>query len=167
LRLRGSGGLLKTEQLHIKIVISSVPQNITFKLNNMKNAALLIVIVCCFQLFSCNKDSYSEKFKLLTGPTWQSDSLLINGADGSGPGGLLEHFKGTARFNTDYTGTFGSYTGTWRFAYNETQIVISSDSLLIPITAVIAELTSSSLKVTTSYSVPPIILNIRMTFKPQ
>jgi hypothetical protein len=131
----------------------------------MKNVALLLVIIYCFHLVSCSKDSQSEKFKLLTGPTWQSDSLLVNGADGSGTGGLLEHFKGTAKFNTDYTGNFGTYTGTWRFAFNETQLVISSDSLPIPLTAIIAELTPSSLKVTTSYSVPPETLNIRMTFK--
>jgi hypothetical protein len=132
----------------------------------MKNVALLLVIICCFQIFSCSKNSsQSDKFKLLTGPTWQSDSLLVNGVDGSGTGGLLEHFKGTAKFNTDYTGNFGTFTGTWRFAFNETELVISSDSLPIPLTALIAELTSSSLKVTTSYSVPPATLNIRMTFK--
>jgi hypothetical protein len=131
----------------------------------MKNVALFIVIICCFQIFSCTKDSQSEKFKLLTGPVWQSDSLLVNGDDASGPGGLLENFKGEAKFNTDYTGHFGTYTGTWRFAFNETQIVISSDSLLLPITAIIAELTQSSLKVTTSYQIPPETFNIRMTFK--
>jgi hypothetical protein len=131
----------------------------------MKNVAVFLLIICCFQIFSCKKDSQTEKFKLLTGPVWQSDSLLVNGDDASGTGGLLEHFKGTAKFNTDYTGNFGTYTGTWRFAFNETQLVISSDSLLIPLTAIIAELTSSSLKVTTSYQVPPNTLNIRMTFK--
>jgi hypothetical protein len=153
------------EQLLHKIVIPSVPQNITFKLTEMKNVALLLVIISCFQIFSCKKDSQSEKFKLLTGPTWQSDSLLENGADAGGPGGLLEHFKGDVKFNTDYTGNFGSYKGTWRFAFNETQLVLSSDSLPIPLTAVIAELTSSSLKVTTSFPVPPVTLKIRMTFK--
>jgi len=155
-----------SEQLPSQIVIPPVTQNSTFKLTEMKNVALLLAIVCCLQLFSCSKNSDSEKFKLLTGPTWQSDSLLVNGADASGTGGLLENFKGDAKFNTDYTGHFGSYTGTWRFAFNETQIVISSDSLLLPLTAIIAELTTSSLKVTTSYTLPPSpTLNIRMTFK--
>jgi hypothetical protein len=154
-----------TEQLRSQIVIPSVPQNITFKPSEMKNIALLLAIICCLQIVSCSKSSNSEKFNLLTGPTWQSDSLLVNGADGSAPGGLLEHFKGDAKFNTDYTGHFGSYTGTWRFAFNETQLVISSDSLPIPLTAIIAELKSSSLKVTTSYNIPPTTLNIRMTFK--
>jgi hypothetical protein len=134
----------------------------------MKNIALFLVICCCFQIFSCSKDSQSEKFKLLTGPVWASDSLLVNGVDASGPGGLLEDFKGDVKFNKDYTGKFGSYTGKWRFAFNETQLVISSDSLPIPLTAIIAELTESSLKITTSYQIPPSInLYIRMTFKPK
>jgi hypothetical protein len=127
----------------------------------MKNIALFLVICCCFQIFSCQKDTQSERFKLLTGPVWASDSLLVNGADASGPGGLLENFKGDVKFNEDYTGNFGSYTGKWRFAFDETQIVISSDSLPIPLTAIIAELTQTSLKITTSYS----SVNIRMTFK--
>ena len=127
----------------------------------MKNIALLLVIIGCFQIFSCSKDPQSEKFLLLTGPVWASDSLLVNGEDASGPGELLENFKGDVKFNEDYTGTFGSYTGKWRFAFDETQIVISSDSLPIPLTAIIAELTETSLKITTNFS----SLNIRMTFK--
>ena len=132
----------------------------------MKKIALFAVLIIGILTFSCSKDSESERFKLLTNPTWLSDSLLVNGDDASGPGGLLENFKGTIKFNTDYTGTFGSYTGTWRFAFDETQLVISSDSLLLPLTAIIEELTSSSLKVTTSYTLPPAtLLDIRMTFK--
>jgi hypothetical protein len=132
----------------------------------MKNIALFLIICGCFWIFSCNKDSYSEKFKLLTGPVWASDSLLVNGVDASGPGGILEGFRGDVKFNDDYTGNFGSYSGKWRFAFNETQLVISSDSLPIPITAVIAELNEASLKITTSYQIPPYgDLNIRMTFK--
>ena len=127
----------------------------------MKNIALFLVIAGCFQIFSCGKGSQSEKFLLLTGPVWASDSLLVNGEDASGTGELLENFKGDVKFNEDYTGTFGSYTGKWRFAFDETQIVISSDSLPIPLTAIIAELTQASLKITTSYS----SINIRMTFK--
>ena len=132
----------------------------------MKNVALFLVICCCFQIFSCSKDSQSEKFKLLTGPVWASDSLLVNGADASGPGDLLENFKGDVKFNDDYSGNFGSYPGRWRFAFNETQIVISSDSLPIPLTAIIAELNAASLKITTSYTLSATeTLNIRMTFK--
>jgi hypothetical protein len=132
----------------------------------MKNPALLIIIICCFQIFSCSKSSQSDKFNLLTGPVWVSDSLLLNGVDAGGPGGLLANFKGDAKFNTDYTGYFGKYTGTWRFAFNETQLVIESDSLPIPLTAIIAELNSTSLKITTSFPVTqgqPV--NLRMTFK--
>jgi hypothetical protein len=138
---------------------------ITFNLIKMKNIALFLAIICCFQIFSCSK-SDSDKFKLLTSHVWASDSLLVNGVDASGPGGMLENFKGDVKFNEDYTGNFGSYTGTWRFAFNETQLVILSDSLPIPITAVIAELTEISLKITTSYEIPPYgDINIRMTFK--
>jgi hypothetical protein len=135
----------------------------------MKNAALFIVISLIFGIFACSKkDSESEKFKLLTAHPWVADSLLVNGADASGPGGMLESFVGDVVFNTDYTGTFGQFTGTWRFAFNETQLIIDSDSLAFPMTAVIVELTSVSLKATTSYQIPgsdPI--NIRMTFKPK
>jgi hypothetical protein len=134
----------------------------------MKNITLFLEICGCFWIFSCNKEDYTKKFNLLTGPVWASDSLLVNGVDASGPGGLLEGFKGDVKFNKDYTGNFGSYSGKWRFAANETQLVISSDSLPIPLTAIIAELTESSLKVTTSYQLPPsTTLNIRMTFKPK
>ena len=127
----------------------------------MKNIVLFLVIVGCFQIFSCSKESESEKFKLLTGPVWASDSLLVNGDDASGPGELLENFKGDIIFHEDYTGEFGSYTGEWRFAFDETQLVISSDSLPIPLTAIIAELSQTNLKITTNFG----IYNIRMTFK--
>ena len=135
----------------------------------MKNIVLLLVISLTFGIFACNKTTtHSDKFKLLTDHPWVSDSLLVNGVDASGPGGMLSGFTGDVQFNTDYTGTFGQISGTWRFAFNETQLIISSDSLPLPITAVIAELTAVSLKVTTSYTIPgsdP--LNIRMTFKPK
>ena len=131
----------------------------------MKNIALFLVIICCFQIFSCSKESESEKFKLLTGPVWASDSLLVNKEDASGPGELLENFKGDVKFNTDHSGVFGAYTGRWRFAFDETQLVISSNSLPIPLTAIIAELSHTSLKITTSYIISSDTLNIRMTFK--
>ena len=130
----------------------------------MKNLALLLIISGCFFISSCKKNSQSEPSKLLTGHIWTSDSLLANGLDASGPGGILENFKGEIKFNDYGTGYFGIYTGTWRFAYNETQIVIKTDLLPIPLTTKIAELTKVSLKVTTSFpTIPP--TNIRMTFK--
>ena len=120
--------------------------------------ALLLVISGCFIISSCKKDSQSETFKLLTGPTWASDSLLANGVDASGPDGLLVTLKEMPNLRGSY-GNFGNYTGSWRFAYDETQIVITADSLPIPLTTKIAELTTSSLKITTSYPIlgqPPI-----------
>ncbi|HUX94284.1 MAG TPA: hypothetical protein VMV47_01015 [Bacteroidales bacterium] len=135
----------------------------------MKNLVLLFILTIFFAIFSCKKDSESERFKLLTDPTWASDSLLANGVDASGPGDILEKFKGTVKFNKDGTGTFGVYEGKWRFVYDETQIVIETDSLPIPLTTKIAELTAASLKITTSYPnlTTGITINIRMTFKPE
>lgn len=134
----------------------------------MKNLALLLCIAGCVYFSSCKKDTQSEAFKLLTGSVWVSDSLLANGFDASVPGGLLEDFKGEALFNEDYTGSFGSYTGTWRFSFDETQIVITTPDLPVPLTAQIVELTNNSLKITTVF--PNLVnpnspINIRMTFK--
>lgn len=134
----------------------------------MKNLALLLIVSACLYFASCKKDSQSEAFNLLTGSLWASDSLLANKVDASGPTGLLKNFKGEAKFNTDGTGYFGKYTGTWRFSYGETQLVITSDSLPVPLTTKIAELTKISLKVTTSYpnlANPSAPINLRMTFK--
>jgi len=134
----------------------------------MKNFALLLIIAGVLYSSSCKKDSQSESFKLLTGPIWVSDSLLANGVDASGPAGILFNFKGDAKFNQDGTGYFGIYQGTWRFAFNETEIIITADALDLPLTTKIAELTSKSLKITTSYPNllnPAAPLKIRMTFK--
>lgn len=81
---------------------------------------------------------------------------------------MLADFNGEVKFNEDGTGNFGIYSGTWRFAYNETQIVITTDALQLPLTTKIAELTKTSLKITTSYPNllnPSAPINIRMTFK--
>lgn len=134
----------------------------------MKNLALLLIVSACFYFTSCKNDTDSAYFRFLTGPVWASDSLLANKVDASGPTGLLKNFKGEAKFNTDGTGNFGVYKGSWRFAFSETQIVITSDSLLIPLVTKIAELTAISLKVTTSVpnvANPSAPINIRMTFK--
>ena len=132
----------------------------------MKNLVLILVVFGCIFITTCTKDTQSEKLKLLTGPTWTSDSLLANGVDASGPDGMLKNFKGEVKFNTDLTGNFGIYTGTWKFAYNETQIIITTDSLPIPLITQIAELTKSSLKIKTSYpNLLGVSTNLRMTFK--
>jgi hypothetical protein len=139
------------------------------KSNIMKNLLLFVIISGCFVVFSCKKKE-SDRFKFLTSPIWVADSLLANGVDATGPGGILSSFIGDAKFNTDGTGYFGSYTGTWRFNSDETKLVIETDSLPIPVVADIKELTSSSLKVTTVLPNPldPLSpFNIRMTFKPK
>jgi len=133
----------------------------------MKNIAIILLLAGILFVSSCKDDTESDAFVLLTGPVWASDSLLANGIDASGPGGILELFKGDAKFNIDGTGYFGTYVGTWRFASNDTQIVITSTSLLIPLTTIIKELTPTSLKITTSYTnpaTPGTPTNIRMTF---
>jgi len=136
--------------------------------DNMKNLIMVLIITGCISVLSCKKESQTDSFTLLTTPVWVSDSLLVNGIDASGTGGILELFKGEAKFNEDGTGYFGSYQGTWRFANNETQIVINSSALPLTLTTLIAELTSTSLKVTTTYPNPLNPSNptkIRMTFK--
>jgi hypothetical protein len=129
-------------------------------LNLLPFAVIFIAVAC--------EEQVSERFRLLTTPVWTSDSLLAEGVDAGGPGGILEKFKGDAKFNEDGTGIFGKFEGTWKFVYDETQLFISSDSLIIPITANIVELNDVSLKITTSYPVkddPGNPLDIRMTFK--
>jgi len=121
-------------------------------------------------IFACTKkDEKSERFNILTGQLWTTDSLLVDGEDASGPGGLLEKMAGDALFRADGTGYFGQYTGTWYFTNNETQITIRSDSLALPLTSNIAELTMQSFKITTSYptAVPSVNLVIRISFKPK
>ena len=134
----------------------------------MKKVIVSIGIVLILVILSCEKDELSERFKLLITPTWVSDSLLANGVEASGPGEILEKFKGEAKFNSDGTGEFGVYTGTWQLTFNETQIVISSDSLDLPVTAQIVELTANSLKIVTSapesMNSKKALINIRMTF---
>jgi hypothetical protein len=133
----------------------------------MKNVFLLIILTGSLLIFSCSKKE-SEKFRFLTDPVWVTDSLLANGVNAAGAGGLLNKFVGDAKFNTDGSGYFGKYTGTWKFNVTETEIVINTDSIPIPITADIKELTSVSLKLTTTLPNPSDLFNpynIRMTFK--
>lgn len=132
----------------------------------MKPVFVFLLLYLC-SITACKKESESERFVLLTTPIWASDSLLADGSDASGPGGVLEKFKGDAKFRKDGTGYFGKYTGTWRFSSDESQLIISSDSLPVPVSANIAELTRLSLKITTIYPTaasPKGFYNIRMTF---
>lgn len=136
----------------------------------MKKILISILIITTFFAFSCGKEEESARFNMLTSIIWLSDSLIANGEDASGPGELLEKFIGKAIFNKDGSGTFGDYIGTWHFAYDETKIVLASDSLIMPLTTNIEELTNTSLKITTSF---PNMLDpenptaIRLTFKPE
>jgi hypothetical protein len=137
-------------------------------MKTLKNLLLLGLIALTLALTNCTKEDENDLFKLLTTPMWRTDSLLANGKDASQPGQLLAKFKGDAKFKNDGTGVFGIYTGTWWFTENKTQIIIKTDSLPLPLTSKIVELTASSFKITTG--VPDLvggtgIINIRMTFK--
>lgn len=128
----------------------------------MKNSGLILIFFSALFIISCSKDDdASERLVLLTTTIWEPVSLLVNGVDASGSGQLLEDFNGDVNFNEDGTGTFGDYAGTWAFAANETQIIINTEALDFPITALIEELTSNSLIITTSL----LSQNIRMTFR--
>jgi len=133
----------------------------------MKKITFAIFIIAGFILYSCTEEEKSERFKLLTGVVWESDSLLANGEDASDPGEMLAKFKGEARFNEDGTGVFGIYTGNWSLGYSDTEIAIISDSLPFTLTTEIRELTASSLKIDTGY--PNLVnpddpIEIHMTF---
>jgi hypothetical protein len=134
----------------------------------MKNLALLFIISGIVIASACNKEKMSERFLLITGPVWTTDSLLANGVNASGPGAILEKFKGDARFREDGTGYFGIYTGNWRFNTDESEITIETDSMDLPIISDIIELTNNSLKIKTLVAnqvVPGEMIRIRMTFK--
>jgi len=132
--------------------------------------SLLIISGICL-LFACKKEDtiHSERFTLLTTPLWNSDSLLANDEDASGPGELLEKFAGEAKFSEDGSGYFGQYTGNWQLVNNDENITIFSDSLVIPVTCYIEELTESDFKIVTSFPVAdePEPVDIRITFKPK
>ena len=99
----------------------------------MQKLASLFIIVTLALAYSCKEDE-SDRFKFLTGTVWTPVSLLANGVDATGPGGLLEGFVGDAKFNEDGTGTFGTYTGEWMFAAAEEKLVITTTSLPISVT---------------------------------
>ena len=134
----------------------------------MKKLLVLILTITGLIAFSCDDTDVTANFSNLTSNIWAADSLLANGVNAGGPGELLEDFNGILLFNEDGTGTFGVYEGSWYFAYEETQMVLSSDSLIMPLTAIIEELTGVSLKMTTVFPntiYPDNPTNIRMTFK--
>ena len=138
------------------------------KSNPMKNLSLSFLIILSFTLITCDKEGQSERFKFLTGSTWISDSLLADGVDAGYAGGLLDDFNGELNFRPDGTGVFGGYTGKWELTYNDTEIILTTETLAFPIVTQIAELTQNSLKVTTGFPNPVnpgAYYKIRMTFK--
>jgi len=137
---------------------------------NSRITFIILLIIAAF--FACKNDeeTKSERFLLLTNHTWLNDSLLADGVEAGGPGETLEDFNGDTKFNVDGTGYIGNFTGEWGFNADETQITIFSDSLLIPVTTNVVELTNSSFKITTSFpsqTMPGTIIDVRMTFKPK
>ena len=133
----------------------------------MRNIVILLLLAGLMFAAACNKDKTSDRFSLLTSHVWTSDSLLADGEDASGPGEILEKFKGDVIFEEDGSGTFGQYTGTWMLVDNETNLAINSPELTFTLTTHIVELTKTSLKVTFSYPTLEGSKNIRMTFKPK
>jgi hypothetical protein len=133
----------------------------------MRNIVIWLLLAGLMFAAACNKDKTSDRFSLLTSHAWTSDSLLADGEDASGPGEILEKFKGDVIFEEDGSGTFGQYTGTWMLVDNETNLAINSPELTFTLTTHIAELTKTSLKVTFSYPTLEGSKNIRMTFKPK
>lgn len=117
---------------------------------------LVLIATVSFLVSGCKKedDAKSERFILLTSHVWTSQTLEVNGIDASGPDGFLEDFVGDAKFNEDGTGNLGDVEGTWSFANNETQLVISSVSLTIPVTGNIVQLNETTLEITTSVPNP-------------
>lgn len=135
----------------------------------LKSAVLIPFILLI--IFACNKkdDEKSERFVLLTSHAWKSDSLLADGVEAGDEGQLLYPFSGEARFKEDGTGYVGRYPGTWSFNPDETQIIIVSDSLPSVATAVIDELTETSLKLVSLFitnTEPSQLVQIRLTYKP-
>lgn len=134
----------------------------------MRNIIGLSLITAYLLLSGCNKDDESERFKLLTTPVWTSESILANGVEPAGSWIFLKQFSGDAKFNKDGTGSFGSYTGQWRFNEDETEITIITTAVPLPIITDIVELTSKSLKITTTVNNPLNPLesaDVSMTFK--
>ena len=133
----------------------------------MKTLGYAFLMFALLAVFSCqDEEEVSEVFTLLTAHPWTSDSLLVDGQDASGPGQMLEKFKGDMTLNEDGTGVFGEYAGTWQLSPNEKQITIITDALLTVISPKIEELTTSSLKITTGFPKEGGgEFKIRMTFK--
>ena len=74
----------------------------------MKNIVFITSMFFFLLSLSCSKEEKSDRFRLLTAPVWETDSLLVNSVDASGPGEMLADFAGEAKFNEDETGTISA-----------------------------------------------------------
>lgn len=115
----------------------------------MRNIVCLSFITAVLLLTACSKDKKSERFRLLTTPVWVSESILVDGEEAAGDWDFLNEFTGEAKFNEDGTGSFGSFTGQWRFNEAETEITITTETMPLPIVTIIIELTSERLEIST------------------
>lgn len=130
---------------------------------------IMMAFLCAFH--ACKKDEedkLSEKEILLTNNTWNSISLLADGIEAGGVGEILYEFAGETVFNPDGTGQVGDYTGTWELSADETQIIIISDALDMPLTANIILLTEDTLEIFTVFpdtsTNPPRLIEVEITF---
>lgn len=133
---------------------------------------LALIALISFTYLGCEKgeETKSKNLILLTGTIWTSQTLEANGVDASAPGEFLEDFVGDAIFNENGSGTLGSLTGSWRFASNETQIIITADELTIPVTMNIIELSETRIELETSVpnpSNPLELVDIKMVYVPK
>lgn len=132
---------------------------------------LSFLIGICFS--ACEKEKENEQSSgtnLLTSHVWISDSLLADGNEAGGQGDILYGFSGETKFNEDGTGYVGIYEGTWDLSKDGAVLTIDSDSLPAVVSAVVKELTESSLKITTTFpsqTLPIHLYQIRMTFIPK
>jgi hypothetical protein len=133
----------------------------------MKKLTFLLIVAAGLLLMAC-EEKKSERFILLTTPTWRADSLHADGVDASGAGQVLAKFVGDAKFKEDGTGYFGKYVGEWMLSLDENYLTITSDSIPVAIIADIELLTTTDFKITTAVPNPLNLtdpFDIRMTFK--
>jgi hypothetical protein len=133
----------------------------------MKKLTFLLIVAAGLLLMAC-EEKKSERFILLTTPTWRADSLYADGVDASGAGQVLAKFVGDAKFKEDGTGYFGKYVGEWMLSLDENYLTITSDSIPVAIIADIELLTTTDFKITTAVPNPLNLtdpFDIRMTFK--
>ena len=108
----------------------------------MKNQIILGCMLLTFSPFACKKKDEpapQTKKDLLTAKPWNFKSLTLNGMDGSSQVKECEK-DDTQKFNSDGTYSYtdagvkcqdpGDDTGTWKFAQNESLLVLDSDDTL-------------------------------------